>query len=367
MTDQLHQKIADNAARIDTEGFFPEEEFKWMLDEGLLAVTNPGRELDFNLLKTASLLQLLKRIGSANLSVGRIYEGHINALQLIHLYGNELQKKYWFSENGQEQKLFGVWNTQTEDGVQIHDQGDGYYRLQGCKTFCSGSSWINRPLITGQLISADKSGWQMCIVPTEKVKPILTDPGFWKPLGMRASASFKMDFSGIEIQEKDLLGEPDAYYRQPNFSGGAIRYAAVQLGGAEAIFTEAQHFLKMVNRTNDPFQKARMAEISVLIETGNLWLQQAGAKTDEWTKEPGSDQKIIAYAAMLRTVIEEICNRVMQLAERCVGARGLLRPHAFERVHRDLTLYLKQPGPDAALLNIGDYVLKAENIYGIWK
>ncbi len=366
MTDQLHQKIAENAANIDSEGSFPQQEFEWMAAEGLLSVTLPESELGFNRLKTASLLQLLQKVGSANLAVGRIYEGHINALQLIGLYGNEWQKKHWFDEVQQQQKLFGVWNTQAENGIRIHDLGDGFYRLEGSKTFCSGSGWINRPLITGEMISSDKSGWQMCIIPTEKVKPIAVDSTFWKPLGMRASASFKMDFTGVEIQEKDLLGEPNAYYQQPHFSGGAIRFAAVQLGGAAAVFGEAQRFLRMMNRLDDPFQRARIAEMAYLIESGNLWLKQAGENADNWTKDTASAEKIIAYAGMFRTVVEDICIRTMRLAEQCVGARGLMRPNAFERIHRDLTLYLKQPAPDATLTQIGGYVLNQEKTDGIW-
>ncbi len=366
MTDHLHQKIAANAVNIDQEGCFPEQEFKWMAAEGLLSITNPDALLDFNKSKTATLLQLLKKTGSANLSVGRIYEGHINALLLIALYGNPIQKKTWFKEAEKEQKLFGVWNTQAENGVRIHDLGDGYYRLEGSKTFCSGSGWINRPLVTGELVSPDKRGWQMCIIPTEKVKPILTDSSFWQPLGMRASASFKMDFTGIEIQEKDLLGEPDSYYREPFFSGGSVRFAAVQLGGATAIFAEAQRFLRMMNRLDDPFQRARMAEMAYLIESGNLWLNEAGKKADQWISENTSPEKIIAHAGLLRTFTEEICTRVMHLAGQCVGARGLMRTDAFERIYRDLTLYLKQPGPDATLTQIGGYVLNQEKTDDLW-
>jgi len=366
LTDQLHNRITDNAASIDKEGAFPQKEFEWMAAEGLLSITAPGRELDFNLPKTAELLQLFKKAGSANLSVGRIYEGHINALQLIYLYGNALQKQHWFREADQEQKLFGVWNTQAEGGVRIYDMGDGFYRLEGSKTFCSGSGWIDRPLITGEMISPEKRGWQMCIVPTEKVKPIAADSSFWKPIGMRASASFKMDFTGVEIQEKDLLGEPDAYYREPYFSGGAIRFTAVQLGGAEAVFNETKCLLRAMNRAEDPFQKARIAEMSYLTESGNLWLKQAGENTDHWIKENASEEKIIAYAGTMRSFMEEICTRILQLAGQCVGARGFICPNAFERIHRDLTLYLRQPAPDATLIQIGSYVLNQEKTDGIW-
>lgn len=69
---------------------------------------------------------------------------------------------------------------------------------------------------------------------------------------------------------------------------------------------------------------------------------------------------------MARTVIEEICLRSMQLSERSVGARGLLRPYALERIHRDLTTYLKQPAPDATLTSIGEYMLNQESTHKLW-
>ncbi len=226
--------IAANAAGIDREGLYPEADFEWLAEKGFLHTGLPGNSMDFSRPDTAALLQLLKQIGGANLAVGRIYEGHVNALQLVHLYAEQTQKQKWFSD-AVENKVFGVWNTQDSEGIHIHNIGNGQYRLQGCKTFCSGAGLVQRPIITGTLISADKNGWQMCIIPIEKVKEIPIDKSFWKPLGMRASASFRLNFTDIIINKEDLLGPPDAYYCQPYFSGGAIRFAAVQLGGAEAI------------------------------------------------------------------------------------------------------------------------------------
>jgi len=48
---------------------------------------------------------------------------------------------------------------------------------------------------------------------------------------------------------------------------------------------------------------------------------------------------------------------VIQACERSVGTRGLLPPTPIERIIRDLTLYLRQPAFDAALVNVGQYVL----------
>lgn len=358
------EPIADNAAGIDAEGLYPKADFEWLAKEGLLQVGLPGKHMDFLQPDTAVLLQLLKQIGGANLAVGRIYEGHVNALQLIHLYANEAQKQKWFTD-AIESKVFGVWNTQDSEGIQIHDIGNGQYRLQGCKTFCSGAGLVQRPLITGTLISVHTNGWQMCIIPVEKVKKISVDKSFWKPLGMRASASFRLDFTDVIIDQEDLLGPPNAYYRQPYFSGGAIRFASVQLGGAEAIVRETTNYLLKLGRTSDPFQKARVSEMSYLIESGNLWLHSAGKKADTW--QDNEPDKTVAYANMVRTAMEEICVRTMQLAERCVGARGLLQPGPLERIHRDLTLYLRQPATDAALTDIASYVFKQNAADDLWE
>ena len=359
--------IAENAARIDSENLLPEQEFHWLASDGLLQFGLPGKPLDFSSPDTASLLQLLKEVGRANLSVGRIYEGHVNALQLIHLFASDKQKKVWYAAASRNE-LFGIWNTQDESGVQLHDLGDGRYRIEGCKTFCSGAGLVQRPIITGQLISTTRQGWQMCILQASKIKEATIDKGFWHPLGMRASASHRIDFRGIEISEDDLLGEPDTYYRQPNFGSGAVRFAAVQLGGAEAIMRETVRYLKSLQRTGDLFQQARIAEMACLIESGNLYLSSAGSKIDEW-KANGDEsiQKILAYANMTRAMTEEACLRSMQLAERCVGAKGLLRPSPLERLHRDLTFYLRQPAPDAALTGIGNHLLQQDETDDCWK
>lgn len=356
ISNQLLEQIAAHAPGTDREGVFPQKAFQLMAEEGLLNITLPGRPLDFKKGNTDALLQLLKQVGAADLAVGRIYEGHINALYLIHLFAGASQQERWFTDAQEHKTLFGVWNTQAEGGVRIHDKGNGRYLLEGAKTFCSGAGFIQRPLITGALQGSRQEGWQMCIVPVERVDPIVQDTSFWQPMGMKSSISYRMDFTGIEIGEEDLLGTPDNYYRQPSFSGGAIRFAAVQLGAAEALLDDTIRYLRELGRITDPFQKARVAEMTWLVASGNQWLDSAGTKTDGWLRDGAKETEIVAYANMTRTAIEEICLRVLQLAERSVGARGLMRPRPFERIHRDLTFYLRQPAPDASLTAVADHV-----------
>ena len=365
MFTQLLEKIACNAPNTDFAGIFPKKEFEWLAEEGLLKIVLPEQYLDYNKPTLKCLLQLLKNIGSSNLSVGRIYEGHLNALQLIHLFATPQQKCNWYNLIKNENKLFGVWNTEADEGVEIHEIPGGY-KLNGCKTYCSGAHWIARPIITGKIISTKRNGWQMCVIPVEKVLPIKEDSSFWDPTGMKASASFKMDFTGIEIGEDDLLGEVNCYYKEPYFNGGAIRFAAVQLGGAIAIMEHTHLILKKFKRTETDFQRARMTEMAILAESGNNWLNNAAAKTEEWNKQPESITKITNYAGMVRLAIENICTRIIYLSAVSVGPRGLMKPLVLERLHRDLNFYLRQPGPDAVTIDIGKFLFNKEKIENVW-
>ncbi len=344
-------------------GGFPEREVNSLRQAGLLAVTLPGESLSVDRPTTAPLLQLLKLIGRGNLSAGRIYEGHVNALQLIHLYGSAEQRERWFSD-ARAGHLFGVWNTEAGDGVRLHRRRGGGAQVQGSKTFCSGSVNVTRPLVTGRWVTEDlkPGGWQMTVLPLDELT-VGVNTESWQPLGMRNSVSHRIDFSGIEITERELLGLPDQYECQPHFSGGAIRFAAVHLGGAEALLDATGEFLRRVNRTDDAHQRTRMGEMAILVESGNAWLDRSAHLNDQ-CDDPN---RIVTYANMTRTAIAESCIRVIQLAERCVGARGLCHPEPFARLHTDLSMYLRQPAPDATLEQVGAYHLnQLDTFHHLW-
>lgn len=305
---------------------------------------------------TLPLLDVLMHLGRGNLAVGRLYEGHVNALHLLHQFGSASQLAAAAADVRERGSLFGVWNTEAADGVRIVPTAEGTYRMDGAKTFASGAGHLERPIVNGTL---SDGGWQMCLVPMERVMALI-DPSSWHPLGMRASASYRIAFAGVELARDTLIGKPGDYYQQPWFSGGAIRFAAVQLGGAAALLDATRTYLRGLDRTGDPYQRTRVGEMAIAVEGGALWLRGAATLVDRsaFVGGAGDVEALVAYVNMARTAIERICLDSMRLAEQTVGARGLLPPHPFERIIRDLTLYLRQPAPDAALAGAGRYVLE---------
>ena len=178
-------------------------------------------------------------------------------------------------------------------------------------------------------------------------------PGSWRAEGMRASVSGRVIFEGLRLGPDALVGQPGDYTREPDFTGGAVRFAAVQLGGARALLDAAAESLRQLGRTDDPHQRARMGRAAIAVETGALWVLGAARL---W-ESGAAAEAIVAYAQMTRTAIERVCLDVLEAVDRSVGARGLLPPSPVERIGRDLRLYLRQPAPDATLDAVGAAVL----------
>lgn len=348
------------AAATDDEREFPTEAFGLIAEAGLLAAPLAaalgGAGLDGRPETAAAQLGVLREMGRGNLSVGRVYEGHVNALMLVQTFGTPQQVERWAAGTREREMLFAVWNTEASDGVRIEPLGNGRYRLHGAKTFASGAGHVGRPIVTGRL---PDGGWQMCVVPMDEVATAV-DPSWWQPIGMRASASYKVDFSGVELDASDLLGEPDDYHRQPWFGAGAVRFSAVQLGGAEGLLDALAYYLRTLDRTADPYQRQRAGQAAIAIEGGRRWLEAAARLDLGPDASAGDHATTLAYAAMVRLAIEDACLRVLDLVQRSAGARGLLRPGPIERIVRDLTFYLRQPAPDAALALVGQSVLETE-------
>lgn len=357
------------AAETDSTDRFPSKTFEELAKAGLLAAVIPGNcggaGIGTDSASTFELLTILKNLGYGNLVVGRIFEGHFNAWQLIGEFGASPRKEKLANEARQKNHLFGVWNTEAGDGVQIIPQVNDKFILKGAKTFASGVGFVNRPIVTGKL---PDGGWQMFVVPLDEVRTTIDD-SWWKPLGMQASRSYRVDFSGVEISSENFIGKPNDYYRQPFFNGGAIRFAAVQLGAAELLLDLTRKFLQELKRTDDGFQQMRLGQMAIAVETGNLWLKTAAKTFDGFLVDKNQDKndQVIHYAGMMRTAIEEICRKVMQLCENSIGSRGLLKPYHFERVIRDLTMYLRQAAPDATLCGIGNFILKSDQTFNdLW-
>ena len=352
LRDRVKQLVPEFQKSLrEPEAVFPKLELTQLAQCGALAAPLPEEEggEGWGIAQGTyrDLLLLLHDVGRANLVLGRIFEGHVNALQLIARYGTPEQIGRAAEDVREHNAVFGVWNTGPQGKPGIEGIADGIYRLSSGKTFASGAGSIDRAVVTGDLAS----GWQMIVLPLNEISYRI-DYHSWQPFGMEASDSFAVDFTGAEVSEDDLLGDKEDYYREPFFTGGAFRFSAVQLGGASALLKFTSDFLLETGRANDPHQLARLGRIAVAVQSGRHWIEQSA----QWLES--KDLTLLpARAHMTRTAAEEICSTVMNLVEISIGARGLLAGQPFRRMLRDLRMYLRQAGADNAVTSIGRSVI----------
>lgn len=349
---------AARASALDREGAFPAEDIAELRDAGLLAaplplvlggsgVGEPGM--------AGILLDVLAQIGRGSLPLGRLYEGHVNALLLILRYADPSVRDR-LAADARAGHLFGVWNTQPEPGGLVLDGST----LAGCKSFASGAGWVTRPLVTARLPDGRQQMLVVDLDPGERA-----DLSAWRVHGMRASATGTLDFTGLRAGPEAFVGQPDDYFRQPFFSAGAWRFVAVQLGGIEAVFDAARAHLRTTGRGGDPHQLARIGEAAIAVETARLFVERAADLAGDASANP---DQVVAYVNLARLAVERAGLDVLERAQRSVGLAGFLQAHPLERLSRDLATYLRQPGPDRALTSAAAHVLADPGpADGLWR
>jgi alkylation response protein AidB-like acyl-CoA dehydrogenase len=325
------------APGLDADPSFPYKDFDELRAAGLLMATLPvesggaglgeGRE-------GANLCRLLALLGEGNLAVARLFEAHVNALQLVMRYGSWTLIQAVTSDAAAGH-LFGLWVTDpATGGVELMpDQ-----RLQGKKVFCSGAGAVTRALITART----PGGTQMMIVSPGAP---LADSGIHLA-GMRAAVTGAVDFSGMQIEDWQHLGAAGDYLAEPVFSAGAWRGSAAAYGGLRALTELHRREILQRGRSENPHQAARFGQLVIASETARLWLGRVAQRA---CLEDGSPEEIVAYVNLGRIAIEAACLDALRLTQRSLGLSAFMAGSAAERIARDLAVFLRQPAPDETL------------------
>jgi alkylation response protein AidB-like acyl-CoA dehydrogenase len=284
-----------------------------------------------------ALLRLLYRTGRDDLPLGRLFEGHVDALQIVMRYGTDAQREALRDALAAGATL-GVWNADLA-GEPLQRGGS---RLVGGKSFASGAGILSHALVTVDGVS----GRQLILLDLARTPPVI-DTGFWRVAGMQRSATHIVRWQDAQIEDRDLIGTPGDYIREPWFSGGALRFAAVQAGGIAALCDRTRDHLVAAGRAADPHQAGRLAALFGLAEAA------AGAVRTAAERWFDHEQSRLPLVAAARAAVYEAGGRAIGVAEEAVGAQSLFVDHPIAATLTDLSMYLRQPSPDAQRMHVG--------------
>jgi alkylation response protein AidB-like acyl-CoA dehydrogenase len=334
------------ACELDRDGTFPAVEIEQLRAVGALGAPVPsmlgGLGMGTEFAGALALSETLRLIGRGNLSVGRLFEAHVNALRLVVRYGTQAQARR-ASDDAISGHLFGLWVTDAhDDRVRIEDGV-----LVGAKAPCSGAGHLTRAVVT-----AEFAGDGICLAFVRTDPGVGSDLSAWDLHGMRASASGRQELGGSRA---DVVGSPGDYFREPDFSAGAWRTSAVTLGGLEALVAEMREALVARGRAGDPHQLTRVGEALIAQETARLWVRRA-ALVAEGGEADAED--VTGTVNLARIAVETCCLDVIRIAQRALGLSAFRRGTFIELLLRDLAVYLRQPAPDEALTEAAGHFMR---------
>jgi len=330
--------LAEWGARYDAAPRFPKDAVERLRTLGLLRLFAPtqsgGERFADARHENRVLTNALRLVGRADLSLGRIFEGHVNALKLFAWFGSA-EQKVRLGASLIAGGIYGVWATEAAPGVALERDGDGWH-LTGLKVFATGAGGIGHAVVTAHGPGGDT---QLVVVPANL--PERADLSGWRVRGMRATVSGRYDLTGLRPDDEAILGAPGDYGAEPRFTAGAWRFLAVQLGGVEALLAETRSAMSEAAR-GDPLQRMKFGEAVAATRTAYLWVREAADRAAD------DDADAPDFVRMTRGVVERAALDVMELSARIVGTRSAFDGERIDKITRDLALYLRQAGPDHA-------------------
>ena len=169
---QLVAAIRSGGEALDRGTRGPAREFGLLHEAGLLRAPLPvelgGRGWGTSAQGADAICDLLMALGGAALPIARLFEGHVNAIRLIDLYGTPDQRTA-MADVASEGGLLGVWGADGVPPVRLATE-DGVATLTGVKVFASGLGDVALAIV----VAGTDAGPQMVLVAADD--PARADP-----------------------------------------------------------------------------------------------------------------------------------------------------------------------------------------------
>jgi alkylation response protein AidB-like acyl-CoA dehydrogenase len=269
---------------------------------------------------------------AGDLSVARLIEGHVDALAILGEADLEPVAG----------ATYGVWAARPPTGGTSARRTPEGWLLAGTKPFCSGSSRIDRALVTAEC----EDGYRLFDVSVAH-NAIRIHPGSWPAVGMADSLSETLDFGGPPVPPSRAVGPPNFYLERPGFWFGATGVAACWFGGARGLVDGVLE--TMGPRVSEPIV-AELGHAVAHVDLMRRTIEQAAGEIDADPQDLSRQAK--RRALVVRHSVHHAAQQVLVHSAAAGGARPFCHDGEQARRAADLFVYLAQyHGPqDAGVL-----------------
>lgn len=337
--EKVLMDIAAGASERDRFPAFPTDAFDILEAAGVLRLTVPdgdGRRL----VSLAEEWRVVRRVAAADASVARVLDGHLNAVERLHVALPEPLRSEELRAVSASRRRLGVWGADPLPGEGEPARLSAAGTVEGVKVFCSGAGGLDRALV---LLRSGEPGAPL-LAYVDLGEGTEVDPTWYRGAGMRASESHRVAFRGARVLA--VLGEPGELSREPYFGRDAIRTAASWAGAADSALAALVEGARR-----------RSAEDLVALAVGRALTAQGtidawfGRAAHEAQGDP--EQPLTELSVSLRDAVAGACRTILGEAERALGSRPFAEGGALDRARRDLGIFLLQHRLDPLVIRMG--------------
>jgi hypothetical protein len=348
--DQGLAAITAGAAELDRAPCFPREAFFRLADAGALTATIGAVTAGASVVPE---WDLVRRAAAADASVGRILDGHLNAVERLEVAADPELRDRELAAVEAGQRLLGVWGADPGPGegdpARLHQTGAGPV-LRGTKTFCSGAGGVDAALV--MVGSDDGSAPSLVLIEcgaTVGGGAVEVDRSWYRAAGLRASESHRVEFDDAPVTA--VLGEPGELAREPWFARDAMRTAASWAGMVDAAVTAALDELAG-RRAEEPLAQLAAGRIEAAHGTVEAWLERAAGVANA-AIAPDSVVAPRPTGIAMRAEIDRAAKAILDTAAAACGSHPFVTAGPLDRARRDLETFLLQHRLDPLLTRLG--------------
>jgi butyryl-CoA dehydrogenase len=360
------EHIAPRAAEYDAAGANPIDSWRVLARDGFLASCIPtahgGLGLDM-----PTYIGVIRTIARGCANTAMTVHMHSTVMRFIDALGTDAQKRRYFAEVVEHGRLFGSWGSEPAVSLSrsflmetvVRQDGDDYV-VDGVKHFCTMALGASHYMIWCALEGGTDMGKALLQVLVPADAPGIATDGKWNTLGMRATFSPSVTFTGVRVAKDTALGDPGTALRVGVVESFALGYAAVYAGIAEGALAFAIDYAKQrivkpenVPVAHDPTVQRHIGELAAHLDAARLVLTDTA---ERWEAADVQERGVLGNKA--KYIATEVGLAVTSKVIQVVGGRGAYKDFPAERAFRDLrTSTLMPPTVDRMLEGIGKNVL----------
>lgn len=320
-----------------------------LVEAGLDRLPLPGQGA------TLERWRLLAAVAAHDLSLAKLFEGHTDALAILHEAGSaagaDVATGAAMPYAAPAGSLWGTWCAEPPDArLRLDTHADGSVTLRGRKAWCSGAGHVTHALVSCWNVNGEA---MLAAVDLRQSGVGVTDAG-WEAVGMRGSGSVDVYF---ERAAATPIGAPGFYVGRPGFWHGGAGVAACWFGAASHLADQLR--ARMADKP-DPHRLAQLGEVAVALQASAALMRETAAAID------GAPAANAMHPALsLRLSVEDAATRTLAAVGRALGAGPLCKDAAIARQFADLPVFMRQSHAERDQEALGR--LLAEDRRAPWK